>query len=133
MSRHGEGYPIPGLDEGGVPHPKSGQGGTLGYPRPSQVWMVGGTWGTPWPGLDGGYPIPGLDGGIPRVPCWPGLDGEYLIPGQVWMVLRGATQETPSKVWTGGVPWGTHPPARFGWWRVPRVPPGQVWMGGTPS
>ena len=53
-----------------VPHLRSGWGiGYPGYPptrtgwwrgTPSQVWMVGGTRGTPWPGLDGG--------GVPGVP-----------------------------------------------------------------
>ena len=46
----GGGYPISGL-VGGVPHPRSGWGGTpsqvwVGGTR-SQVWMVGGKWGTP--------------------------------------------------------------------------------------
>ena len=49
------GYPIPGLDGGGVPHPRSGRGG-----RVSQ------------PGLDGG--------GAPGVPPGPGLDGEGYPP-----------------------------------------------------
>ena len=67
------GYPIqglmwgilwPGLDGGRYPIP-----GGWGYP--GQVWIVGGTQGTPlgqvW--MVGGYLIPGV--GVP----WPGLDG----------------------------------------------------------
>ena len=74
----GAGYPIPGLGRG-VPHLRSGQGGT-----PYQVWL-GGTSSQVWPG---GYPIPGLDWGYPGYPLltrsgwgtlWPGLDG---IPPQ---------------------------------------------------
>ena len=103
------GVPQPGLDGGGVPHPRYGVGGNsipgldgggtpfLGMEYPGQVWMVGGTparsgwWeGTPsevWgrgnsiPGLDGvGYPIPGVGG------TQPGLDGGRVPSGQVWMV-----------------------------------------------
>ena len=45
----GKGVPQPGLDGGGgVPQP-----GFDGGWYPSQAWMVGGTCGTPWPGLDG--------------------------------------------------------------------------------
>ena len=96
----------------------------MGVP-PGQVWMVGGTQGTPWPGLDAGrypparsgwwgvprvtprpgldgagYPIPSLDGGYPPRS---GLDGWGVPPGQVWMV--GGTQ--------------CNPQARSGWWGVP--------------
>ena len=62
-------YPVPGLDGGGVPHPRSGWRG--GYPIP---------------GLDGGYPQPGLDGVPPSITGWgtptipPSLDGVPPLP-----------------------------------------------------
>ena len=47
-------------------------------------------------------------------------------------LTRSEVGGTPSQVWSGGVPqpgldglrgtWG-NPPARSGWWEVPRVPP----------
>ena len=131
----GRGYPITGLDRG-VPHHRSGQGGT-----PSQIWVggtparsgcwVGGTparsgwWvGVPWPGLDLGGGTPARSGwwGVPRYPsaksgCWgvppqPGLDGGGTPPpGQVWMVWG-----YPSQVWMVEGYLG--------------YPPGQVWMVG---
>ena len=56
-------------------------GGYPGYPH-GKVWMVGGTRGTPRPGLDGGgypgYPRPGLVGG--RGYPQPGLDGVPPTP-----------------------------------------------------
>ena len=96
----GGGYLVPGLGgEGGVPHLRSGWGGT-----PAQVWVVG-------------YPIPGLDGGgVPGVPFWPSLD-------------CGGIQGTPTKTgWgTWGTPpttrtgWDTpHPGLDCG--EVPSVP-----------
>ena len=59
----GGGYPIPGLDGGGIPHFRSGQG--VQHPR---VRM--------------GVPIPGLLGWW-GVPPQPGLDG--VPPAQDWM------------------------------------------------
>ena len=103
------GYPIPGLD-GGVPHPRSGQG--VRVPHPRSGWGVGVPhsrtgWGVPHPrsGWEG-YPIPGLDGGGYPIP---GLDG------------RG----TPSQVWMGGT-WGT--PPHHDWMGYPH----QDWMGYPP-
>ena len=116
---------------GGIPHHRSGQGGT-----PFQVWMVEGypipglDEGYPIPGLDGGYPIPGLDGGgggtlgtplarsrwwkgvtprpdldgvgLPRVPPWPGLDGGgYPLAMSIWWGLPGSP---PTRT-----EWGTTP------------------------
>ena len=66
------GVPHIGLDGRGVPHPRSGWGGT-----PFQVW----TGGYPIPGLAGGYPISGL-GGTPQT--WDGvlpLDMGWGTPG----------------------------------------------------
>ena len=82
----------PGLDGGGrypgqvwmegVHQPGLDGGGYLGYPpQPgldgggysSQVWMVGGIQGTPWPGLDGGqlgYPPPIRQSSIAST-CYP--------------------------------------------------------------
>ena len=74
----GVGYPIPGLNRR-VSHPRFGQGYPIpgldrGVPwePPVQVWIVGGTQCTPWPGLDGE--------GVPRV--------HPPSAGQVWMVGR---------------------------------------------
>ena len=85
---------------GGIPHLRSGWGGT-----PSQVW----TGEYPIPGLDGGYPIPGLDGGVGVPPArtgWsttpPGLDG----------VSPTRTGWGTPLTRTG---WGTLPLARNGW------------------
>ena len=79
------GYPILGLGCGGTPA-RSGWGVTQG--TSSQVWMVGGTWGTPRPGLDGeGVPQVWMVGGVSPPPSRPGR-GNPPPPGQVWM-LRG--------------------------------------------
>ena len=91
------GYSILGLDEGGVHHPMSGWwGSTQGTPwpgldgggYPSQVWIVGGTWGTPhhdWMG----YPLPTMTGwgtlqappGHPPPPLTPPQYSEHLLRG----------------------------------------------------
>ena len=145
-SMGGGGYPVPGLDGGGVPHPRSGQEG--GYPipgldggphprsgqrgTPSQVWMGGipsqvwteGTpsqvWGYP-PARSGwwGYPISGQR--VLRVPPWPGLDsGGYL------------GYPTARSGWWGEHTQGTPQPGLDGGVGVSGVPPSQVWMvGGT--
>ena len=76
---------------------------------PSQVWT------------GGGYLIPGLDREVPHHRSGLG----FPIPG---LGKRG----TPCQVWTGSTP--GYPPARSGWWGVPRVSPSQVWMvGGYPG
>ena len=90
---------------GGVPHPRSGWGGT-----PSQVWMGG----YPISGLRAGYPIPGLDGGVPHLRSGqgypiPDLDGGYPIPG-----LDGGGLPHPRSGW--GVP-GVH----VSLWNLPRA------------
>ena len=100
------GYPITGLDRG-VSHPRSGWGGT-----PSQVWMVG----VPHPRSGWGYL------GYPQ----PGLDGEgYPITG----LDRGVP---PSQVWMGRYP---IPGLDGGEYPIPGLDgggtPSQVWTGGT--
>ena len=95
-------YPVPGLGVG-VPHPRSGWGAP-GVP-PSQVWMVGGTWGTPlarsgwW-----GDPILGL-----------GVGGTW------------GTQQARS--WWWRVPWVPPPLWLDG---VPPSPPPPSWLDGVP-
>ena len=84
------GYPIPDLaGGGGVPHPRSGQGGT-----PSQVWP-------------GGYPYPDLRWGTPP----PHLDlGWGTRPTQTWdgvpPLPRPGTGYPPT--WDGAPPLITH-------------------------
>ena len=114
--RGGGGYPIPGLG-GGVPHLRSGWGGTPshflvgGYPISGLgrgVPHLRSGWGYPIPGLGGGYPISGLDcGGYPIS----GLDGEGGTSSQVWGGI-------PSQVWVGG-----YPISGLDGWGVPGVPP----------
>ena len=159
------GYPVPGLNGGGgalsqvwtgVPHPRSGWGGT-----PSQVqtggysiWLMGGTPSQVWmgdspsqvwmgypiphmdgghsiPGLDRGYPIPGLDGGYPI----PGLDGGYPISGPDW-------EGTPSGLWgypipglDGGTPscWQGDTPSKVRTGVSWDTPQHWDWMGVSPS
>ena len=95
----------------GVPHPRSGCGGT-----PSQVWPVG--WGVPIPGLAGGvphprsrgrgYPIPGLDGGYPGYPP--------TRSGQGTPLTRSEWGTPPDLGW--GPPWtwdGVPPSSDLGW------------------
>ena len=103
-----DGYPIPGLDGGGVPHPRY----RWWEGTPSQVWMVGGVphprsgwWGVPCPrsGWWGGYPIPGLDGGGTLSQVWmmgvtPHPRG--LPPGLPTMTGWG----TPHHDWIGTPP-----------------------------
>ena len=102
------GYPIPGL-AGGVPHPRSGWGGT-----PSQVWL-GGTPSQVWPG---GYLIPGLARGVPHprsgwgVPHPRSRERGYPIPG-----LNGATLGTPHPDLIWGYP--GYPLTRSGWGNPP--------------
>ena len=76
---------VPHLRSRGIPHPRSGQGGT-----PCQVWL-GGTPSQVW---TGGYPIQGLD----RRGTWSTLDqvrmGYPLTP-------RPGTRSTPDQVRMG--------------------------------
>ena len=62
-SRQG-GTPSRSRQWGGVPHPRSRWGGT---PSRSRQWGVPHprSWGDPLPGAGGGYPIPGPGGGVP--------------------------------------------------------------------
>ena len=92
---------------GGIPHPRSGQGGTLpdgGHPRC---------------GRGGGCPIPGVHGGGTLSEVWMGG-----TPSQVQM---GGS--TPSQVWMWGGNPGTPPGSRLDW-----VPPWLRldWMGYPP-
>ena len=101
-------------------------GGRRGQVPDSQVWMVGGTWGTPlarsgwwrvpevppWPGLDGWKGWWGDTWGTPQ----PGLDGGWYSPGQVWMVGVPRVHTQPGL--DGG---GVH-----------QVLPCQDWMGTSP-
>ena len=76
----GRGYPIPGLDRGGLPHPRSGPGG-VPHPRSGlgEYLIPGLDWGgvTPSQVWTGGVPhTPSQVGGYPRYPPpQPGLDG----------------------------------------------------------
>ena len=127
----GGGYPITGLDRGLLPHPRSGQGGTL-----SQVQT-----GVPHPGSGQGrvphsrsgwgeYPITGLDRGHysnPRSGQGRGgtlsqvQTGGYPIPG----LDRGGWEwGIPSQVWTGV---GYCIPGLDGGY-----PPIKDWMGYSP-
>ena len=71
------GYPIQGLDLGGLPCHRSWGG----YPIPVLDWGYPPRWGRmgvplPRSGWDEGYPIPGMDRGLPI----PGQDRGYSIP-----------------------------------------------------
>ena len=111
----GGGLPQPGLDGGGVTHPRSGVGGT-----PVRSWW----WGdVPQPGLDGegGIPHP-RSGGVTH----PRVEGGTLARSWWWGGTQGIPHHpdlakgTTSKVW--GVP---HSRMEGGY-------PGQVLMvGGT--
>ena len=75
------GYPIPGLDRGRVPHPRSRQG--VPVPGPERA---------PHP-ANGRYPIPAqVGGGVPHP-----ADGGYPITGPG----RGVPQGTPLQDWLG--------------------------------
>ena len=93
----GGGYPVSGLDggggtpsqvwTGGVPHPRSGWGGTpscwQGVTHPRSGWG-----GCPILLTGGGYPIPGLEGGYPhRRSGWgvPPLSAGWSTPIQDWI------------------------------------------------
>ena len=104
------GYPIPGLDMGGIPHPGSGQDGfpipgldgrypisRIGYsPRPGMGPKTG--WGTPHPRQDGVPPPsrPGTGGYLGYPPSRPGMGGTPCPR------LDGVTP--PVQTWDGGYP-----------------------------
>ena len=94
------GYPIPGPDGGGIPHPRS-------------------RWGVPYLRSRRGYSIPGLDGGYPILLT--GVGVPHLRSEQ------GVPQGTPHmQDWMGYPPsaeWGTPPHPR-----MDGVNPIQDWM-----
>ena len=107
---------------GGTP----ARSGWWGRGYPSQVWMVGGSQGTPWPGLDGGWEVPG----VPPGQVWM-VGGTQGTPSQVWMVA-GTRGTQPGQVWMVGDAWGTPIPPELdgvspcpgldGGWEVLGVP-----------